>query len=283
MLYVGRPGLAVAYFAASVLAFLAERFVNPYFVLATLGLAATCSAHAFRLARDYNDARARRWYSQWYGMAGISISFVALALGVRAFWFEPFRAPSASMAPTIETGAHMIVQKWGYGNHGFLGISLMRSGISTEVRRGDIMAFEYPVDQAFTFVKRVVGLPGDRISYLNKRLRINGREMPSTLVGEYRSTRRSVRADQFTERIDSVEYNTLREPDAPPDAPFLRAFPFWERCSNSPEGISCTVPKAHYFVLGDNRDNSNDSRLWGFVPAANLIGKVRYVFQPPID
>lgn len=89
--------------------------------------------------------------------------------------------------------------------------------------------------------------------------------------------------DQYTERIDSVEYNTLRDLDAPPDAPFLRAFPFWEQCSNSPEGISCTVPEAHYFVLGDNRDNSNDSRLWGFVPSANMIGKVRYIFQPPLS
>lgn len=187
------------------------------------------------------------------------------------------------MAPTIETGARMMVQKWGYGNHGFLGFSLMKTGISTEIRRGDIMAFEYPVDQAFIFVKRVAGLPGDRISYLDKRLRINGQEMPSTRLGEYRSTLRTVRADQYTERIDSVEYNTLRELEAPPDAPFLRAFPFWEQCSNSPEGISCTVPEAHYFVLGDNRDNSNDSRLWGFVPSANMIGKVRYIFQPPLS
>lgn len=75
-------------------------------------------------------------------MAGITISFVALTLGIRAFCFEPFRAPSASMAPTIETGARMMVQKWGYGNHGFLGFSLMKTGISTEIRRGDIMAFE---------------------------------------------------------------------------------------------------------------------------------------------
>jgi signal peptidase I len=212
-------------------------------------------------------------------LIGIGAVFVALAFGVRAFLFEPFRFPSESMAPSIEPRAHLIVQKWGYGNYGTYGIHLMRTGMSSEVRRGDIIVFEYPEDTALSFAKRVIGLPRDRISYTNKRLKVNDEEIPIRRIGDYVHRDRVAPSLQYLERLGDREYAIRIEPEAPAAVPIVKAFPLKENCAYAAEGLSCRVPDGHYFVLGDNRDNSSDSRTWGFVPARNIIGKVQYVAQ----
>ncbi|TMH93548.1 MAG: signal peptidase I [Betaproteobacteria bacterium] len=282
MLYVARPRWAAAYFALALIIPLGNMFVLRDRELAgnaiALLVAIVCAIHAYRLAGDSRVIR-RPWYSRWYGLIGIGAAFAALAFGVRAFLFEPFRFPSESMAPSIEARAHLIVKKWGYGNYGTYGIHLMRTGMSSELQRGDIIVFEYPEDTALSFAKRVIGLPRDRISYYNKRLKINDEEVPIRRIDDYVHRDRTTPSLQYLERLGDREYAIRIEPEAPAGVPIVRAFPFKEYCAYTAEGLSCRVPDGHYFVLGDNRDSSSDSRTWGFVSARNIIGKVQYILQ----
>ena len=282
MLYVARPRWAAAYFALALIVALGNMFILRDRELTgnaiALLVAIICAIHAYRLAGDSREIR-RPWYSRWYSLIGIGAVFVALAFGVRAFLFEPFRFPSESMAPSIEPRAHLIVRKWGYGNYGTYGIHLMRTGMSSEVRRGDIIVFEYPEDTALSFAKRVIGLPRDRISYTNKRLKVNDEEIPIRRIGDYVHRDRVAPSLQYLERLGDREYAIRIEPEAPAAVPIVKAFPLKENCAYTAEGLSCRVPDGHYFVLGDNRDNSIDSRTWGFVPARNIIGKVQYIVQ----
>src|SRR5258708_19094028 len=181
MLYVARPGWAAVYFALAVIIVLGNMSVLRGRELAgdviVLLVAIICAIHAYRLARDYRELLRRPWYSRWYGLVGIAAALAALAFGTRAFLFEPFRFPSRSMAPSIEPRAHLIVRKWGYGNYGTFGIHVIRTGMSSALPRGDIVVFEYPADPSLSYVRRLVGLPGDRLSYYNKRLKINDEEI----------------------------------------------------------------------------------------------------------
>jgi len=281
MLYVARPGWAAVYFALGAIIALGNLFVlrgglagNATLLLVVI----ICAIHAYRLARDYRAVK-RPWYSRWHGLVGIGAAFAALAFGVRAFLVEPFRFPSESMVPSIEARAHLIVKKWGYGNYGTYGIHLMRTGMSSGLQRGDIVVFEYPEDRSLSYVRRVIGLPGDRISYYNKRLKINDDEVQIRRIGDYTYKDRAIPSLKYLERLGDREYAILIEPDAPAVVPPVRAFPLSERCAYAAEGLSCRVPDGHYFVLGDNRDNSSDSRAWGFVPTRNMIGKVQYILQ----
>jgi signal peptidase I len=282
MLYVARPGWAAAYLALALIIVLGNTLVlrdgemigNAAVVLVSI----ICAIHAYRLARDSRVLR-RPWYSRWYGLGGIVAAFAALALGTRAFLFEPLRFPSGSMIPSIEPHAHLIVKKWGYGNYGTYGIHFMRTAMSSEVRRGDIVVFEYPENTALTYAQRVVGLPGDKVSYYNKRLQVNDQEAPRRRIGDYVHKDRPVRSLQYLERLGDREYPILIEAEAPAAIPPVKAFPFEERCAYTTEGVGCQVPEGHYFVLGDNRDNSRDSRIWGFVPAGNILGRVQYILQ----
>jgi signal peptidase I len=282
MLYVARPGWAAAYLALAAIIALGNMSVLRGGELAgdaiLLLVAVICAIHAYRLARDYRAVK-RPWYSRWYGLVVVVAAFVALAFGARAFLFEPFRFPSESMAPSIEPRAHLIVKKWGYGNYGTYGIHVARTGMSSGMQRGDIVVFEYPEDASLSYVRRVVGLPGDRISYYNKRLKINDEEIRVRKIGDYVRKDRATPSLQYLERLGDREYAILIEPEAPAVVPPARAFPLNEQCAQTAEGLSCRVPDGHYFVLGDNRDNSSDSRAWGFVPARNIIGKVQYILQ----
>jgi signal peptidase I len=280
MLYVARPGWAATYLALVLIIALGNMFVLRDGDLAgnaiALLVAIICAIHAYRLARDSRVLR-RPWYSRWYGLAGIIAAFAVLALGTRAFLFEPLRFTSGSMTPSIEPRALLIVEKWGYGNYRTYGIHFMRTGMSSEVRRGDIVAFEYPEDRTLSHAQRVVGIPGDRISYYNKRLKVNDQEVPRTRIGDYVHKDRPIRSLQYLERLGDREYPILIEAEAPAAIPPVKAFPFDERCAYTKEGVHCQVPEGHYFVLGDNRDNSSDSRIWGFVPARNILGKVQCI------
>ena len=282
MLYVARPGWAAAYLALAAIIALGNMSMLRGRELAgdaiLLLVAVICAIHAYRLARDYREVK-RPWYSRWYGLVVIVAAFAALAFGARAFLFEPFRFPSESMAPSIEPRAHLIVKKWGYGNYGTYGIHVARTGMSSALQRGDIVVFEYPADPSLSYVRRLVGLPGDRISYYNKRLKINDEEIRVRQIGDYVRKDRANPSVQYLERLGDQEHLILIEPEAPAVVPPAKAFPLSEQCAQTAEGLSCRVPDGHYFVLGDNRDNSSDGRAWGFVPARNIIGKVQYILQ----
>jgi signal peptidase I len=167
MLYVARPGWAAIYLALNAVIAAVGLFVSrgrDWTVDAALVLVGiVCAVQAYRFCRDSRVLR-RPWYGRWPGLLTILAAFAALAVGVRAFVFEPFRFPSNSMLPSIEPGARLIVKKWGYGNYEAYGLHFARTAISSALNRGDIVVFEYPQDPTVSYAKRIVGLPGDRIA-----------------------------------------------------------------------------------------------------------------------
>lgn len=188
-----------------------------------------------------------------------SKSFFPVILAVfliRSFIVEPFKIPSGSMMPTLLAGDFILVNKFTYGlrvpilNNTFIEID--------KPDRGDVFVFHYPPDPSIDYIKRVVGLPGDKIAYRNKQLFINGEPVEMNLVGDYQyvtSGLNMVSAKHYQEQLGAVKHDVLIEDN-----------------SISIDGET-EVPAGHYFAMGDNRDNSKDSRSWGFVPEANLVGK----------
>ncbi|MBF0159979.1 MAG: signal peptidase I [Magnetococcales bacterium] len=188
---------------------------------------------------------------------------VAVALAVRTFMIEPFKIPSGSMIPTLLVGDYLFVNKMAYGHRApFMKTRLFQG---EGPRRGDVVVFEYPRDPGKDYIKRVVGLPGDRILYEGHRLYINN--VPVQYQGRegysYHNERnQKIESDRYLERLpDAVEYSVL-----------------WQRDGLSSMRTDEVVPEGHYFVMGDNRDNSNDSRFWGFVPGHRLVGKAVVLF-----
>lgn len=196
-------------------------------------------------------------------------SFLPVFLAVlvlRSFLVEPFKIPSGSMMPTLLIGDFILVNKFSYGirlpviNKKVLDIS--------EPKRGDVVVFRYPEDPSIPFIKRVVGLPGDHVTYhnLNKTIYINGEPIPQEYYGIYQgvgSGSNMTGAEQRIEHMLGAEHSVLVLPNRISPAPFTEL----------------VVPDEQYFVLGDNRDNSRDSRFWGTVPEANLIGKAFLIWM----
>jgi signal peptidase I len=195
---------------------------------------------------------------------------------LRSFLVEPFKIPSGSMVPTLLVGDFILVNKFAYG----IRLPIVNKKIVQigEPKRGEVMVFRYPEDPSLDYIKRVVGLPGDRISYVNKKLVVNGVELDRKPLPDYLNRERIHYSRQFLENLGGVEHSILLEDDAPAAIPFVRPFPFRENCTYNNSGVTCTVPPGHYFMMGDNRDNSADSRVWGFVPDENIVGKAFFIW-----
>ncbi|MDD4915265.1 MAG: signal peptidase I [Methylococcales bacterium] len=187
---------------------------------------------------------------------------VLIVLILRSFLFEPFRIPSGSMMPTLLIGDFILVNKFSYGvrlpvlNTKFIGMG--------EPERGDIVVFRFPKQPSVDYIKRVIGLPGDRIAYFDKKLYINGQPAKQVSLGSYKGVGQGANmtgSELLTEDLDGVEHDILIHQGA---ATVEDVF---------------VVPKGQYFVMGDNRDNSNDSRYWGTVPEGNLVGKAFFIWM----
>jgi signal peptidase I len=207
-----------------------------------------------------------------------SISFFPVILVVfllRSFLVEPFKIPSSSMVPTLLVGDFILVNKFTYG----IRLPVINKKIVElgNPQRGDVMVFRFPEDKSLDYIKRVVGIPGDRVEYRNKRLSINGAAVPMKQVDDYLSKERMQFSRRYVETLGG-EHEILLEDDAPPMGGPGRAFPFAGNCNYNTGGLSCTVPPGHYFMMGDNRDNSSDSRVWGFVPDENIVGKAFFIW-----
>jgi signal peptidase I len=208
-----------------------------------------------------------------------SISFFPVILIVfllRSFLVEPFKIPSSSMVPTLLVGDFILVNKYTYGIR--LPVANRKLIELGRPERGDVMVFRFPEDPSLDYIKRVIGVPGDRIEYRNKRLSVNGTPVPLRQVDDYLQKERMQFSRRFIETVNGLEHEILLDEDASASLMPARAFPFAGNCNYNMNGLACTVPQGHYFVMGDNRDNSSDSRVWGFVPDDNIVGKAFFIW-----
>jgi signal peptidase I len=178
---------------------------------------------------------------------------------LRGFIVEPFRIPSGSMLPSLYIGDFILVNKFAYG----IRLPVWNKKIieTGDPERGDVVVFRYPRDPSLDYIKRIVGLPGDHIAYYNKVLYVNGKPVKRDFVGEYEGPGQA-HANKYTEHLPGTAHSILLQPGRP----------------SSLEG-EYIVPDGMYFVMGDNRDNSNDSRVWGPVPERNLVGEAFMIWM----
>lgn len=242
-----------------------------FVLLVVTGLVA--AADRLHFARWRRPGQKEPWWIE-YPKSFFPVILIVFLL--RSFLVEPFRIPSGSMIPTLLVGDFILVNKFAYG----IRLPIVNRKIIEvgEPRRGDVMVFRYPEDPSLDYIKRVVGLPGDRIVYANKRLSVNGQEVAVKPLGDYLHRERMTFARRYAETLGGTAHSVLVEDDAPATIPFVKQFPFRENCTYNSEGLACTVPPGHYFLMGDNRDNSSDSRVWGFVPDANIVGKAFFIW-----
>ncbi|MCG8426646.1 MAG: signal peptidase I [Chromatiales bacterium] len=208
---------------------------------------------------------------------------ILVVLVLRSFIVEPFRIPSGSMMPTLLVGDFILVNKYTYGIR--LPVINKKVVENNSPQRGDVVVFKYPQNPTLDYIKRVVGVPGDQIGYRNKTLFVNGVPQKQTPMGIYNGVGSGARETGVLDNIEELnggEHHVLVNPRTPD---------FGYGCQFLLQG-PVVVPEGHYFVMGDNRDNSNDSRCWGFVPEKYLVGKAFGIWMnwdgnkdsfPPID
>ncbi len=227
---------------------------------------------------DLSEARTRLimqpWWLDW--TAGLFPVIVVVFL-LRSFLFEPFKIPSGSMIPTLLVGDLILVNKFTYGVR--LPVINTKLTEGNKPQRGDVMVFRYPPKPSLDYIKRVVGVPGDEVAYLNKKLTINGKPVPKATLPEFFDDDVMRYFKQYEETFDTRRFRLLNDDDRPAFVAGAEDFPFKRNCRYSVEGVVCKVPEGHYFMMGDNRDNSLDSRYWGFVPDSNIVGKAFFIWM----
>jgi len=217
---------------------------------------------------------AQPWWLDW--TAGL-FPVLLVVFVFRSFIWEPFKIPSGSMIPTLHIGDLILVNKYHYG----LRLPVLNTKVTegTPVQRGDVVVFRYPPQPSTDYIKRVVGLPGDEVAYLNKQLRINGQPVPREALPEFFDESVMAYFQQGRETLGSRPHLFIEDKNRPGFVAGASEFPFRDQCRYSVEGVVCKVPSGHYFMMGDNRDNSLDSRFWGFVPDQNIVGRAFFVWM----
>ena len=226
------------------------------------------------VAQAAEDILAQPWWLDWTaGLFPVIISVFFL----RSFIVEPFKIPSGSMIPTLLVGDLILVNKFHYG----LRLPVLNTKMTEgeKPQRGDVMVFRYPPRPSLDYIKRVVGVPGDTVAYLNKRLTVNGQAVPTESIPEFFDEDAMRYFKQYEEKFGTQSHRVLNDEQRPAFVPGADKFPGSEGCNYTIEGVTCKVPEGHFFMMGDNRDNSMDSRYWGFVPEKNIVGKAFFVWM----
>jgi len=212
-------------------------------------------------------------------MARAFFPVIVIVFLIRSFWVEPFKIPSGSMKPTLLVGDFILVNKYTYG----IRIPVINKKVIdvNPVRRGDVVVFRYPIDPSVDYIKRVVGVPGDKVVYRGKRLTINGEAVAVQGSGFYTDSEINyMRLPTFSEKLGERNHQMMIVPAQPPVIlADVRQFAHRENCEYNDDGFSCTVPAGQYFMMGDNRDQSADSRYWGFVPDDHIKGRAFLVWM----
>ncbi len=226
------------------------------------------------VSADRQRALAQPWWLDW--TAGL-FPVILLVFLLRSFLFEPFKIPSGSMIPTLLIGDLILVNKYHYG----VRLPVINKKIISfhDPQPGDVMVFRYPKDTSIDYIKRVVGVPGDEVSYRNQRLFINGQAVPTRQLADFYDEETLRYGKQYSETLGGKEHRMMVDVDRPFYQPPNDNFPYRDNCRYSAEGVTCKVPEGHYFVMGDNRDNSQDSRFWGFVPNENIVGRAFFIWM----
>jgi signal peptidase I len=260
LLYVNRPRVAVAYvvsiYAAALVAVCVLFFAGVSrvyagslaFVIFSWGVAAGFGIYCFRVAARSEPSQFRAWYTRWHALIAAPLAIYLPIFLIRAFFYEPFYVPSASMYPTVPEGSYVVASKFGFGNYGTFGITVLKTSGSREVHRGDLVIHYLGTNPSVHYIRRVVGLPGDHVVYKLKRLFVNGRPIPTAI-----------------ERVDGqYEYVTEVFDRKPATVALMPA--------RSPTDYDELVPPDRYVLYGDNRDNAEDSRYVGVVSTTNVVG-----------
>lgn len=262
MLYLQRPWFALIYLLAGLLIPLTaiswsslQNASNDLAAgLANWVVGIVAAIHAYRIASAAEPTATRRWYSRWYGLIAPWAAFAIVVFLIRSFFYEPFRIPSEAMYPTLPEGSFIFAKKWGYGDYSTFGVPFIRTEPTAEVTRGEVLLFRVPRDPDTVYVKRVIGLPGDQVVCSKEQIVVNGTPIAARPLNS-REPYRFVR-----ETIDGVSFTVAH----------LSVVPAAD--------CDLTVPEGHYYMLGDNRENSKDSRHIGPIPRGNLLGRVALTF-----
>lgn len=229
---------------------------------------------ASRRKKDSNEP----W---WVEYAKSFFPVILIVFLIRSFIAEPFKIPSGSMIPTLQVGDFILVNKFTYGIR--LPVINFKVIPLNEPERGDVMVFRYPENPSLNYIKRVVALPGDVVEYNQKQLWINGEKQPQEFIESYnyhKENLRFVHAERFRETLHQRQHEILIEPEQPAiNRAGVVRFPGHEHCQYGPDSVRCQVPPGFYYVLGDNRDDSRDSRYWGFVPESYIVGKAFFIWM----
>jgi signal peptidase I len=230
------------------------------------------------LAAKRGKEAAEPW---WVEYAKSFFPVILVVFFIRSFLIEPFKIPSGSMIPTLQVGDFILVNKFTYGVR--LPIINQKIIPINDPQRGDVMVFRYPENPTLDYIKRVVGLPGDTVEYRGKRLWINGVEQAQAADGEYNYVESGLNFVHTEKRVETLgvrKHAVLINPEMPTlHLGAVAEFSGRENCTYDNDMVRCKVPEGQYFMMGDNRDNSRDSRYWGFVPDNQIVGKAFLIWM----